>query len=309
MANEENLEKVYKAIASLKAKGMQRLNVELVRKIAGVARSTIYLKDEDWKEVRDVIAGKDSERLAATALDVNIKSASALAIEELEKRLTEAESELTRITSVADKVYPELIDEIQRWFVAASETPNNKKKKVHDAAELLKLKAECERLRKENASMLAQLESPTNMRMLSHKKTIILKDGLTAGEFFGSFMNQLQSITSHYLLPGRPAASYILCSLNSNFRDEWIHNHEPKSTGLNLYINSVAGTSDTRLFFLQQIRAMLSGEIHCVLMRDQLMKDVGKNSRHTDESAKSRFNTEFFEHPSFDEPFDSFIII
>jgi hypothetical protein len=49
MANEENLEKVYKAIASLKAKGMQRLNVELVRKIAGVARSTIYLKDAKIK--------------------------------------------------------------------------------------------------------------------------------------------------------------------------------------------------------------------------------------------------------------------
>lgn len=187
MANYEMLEKAYAAIGALRSKGLLKIDVGLVARTAGIARSTFYLNDDDWKEVRTVIAGKPSDRVKLKRVEVEEKSLTDQRIEAFSVRLADAEEEVGRIQETAGKVYRELIDEVQRWFVKASESPAKKNQMARALQELNSSRKEVELLRSENRVLQAKIDVSGVIQPLVQKLIISLDVLESPGQVFRAF--------------------------------------------------------------------------------------------------------------------------
>lgn len=314
MANAETLEKVYSAIASLRARGLPHLDVELVARTAGVARSTFYLKDEDWKEVRAVIGGKPSERIKLVQVEVERKSVATLQIEALSKRLAHAEEEVSRIQSTADKVYKQLIDEVQRWFVKASETPAKQAQMARYIQELNSTRREVESLRSENRVLQAQAENTGVIRPLVHKRKIALNTLQPPGEIFTSFLKQLDLLIPEQTKAHEIVAAYVLCGFPCSGKTQWAESHQPSTSGIHIYVDSYGHTADIRRFIADRIRNTTKAEVHCIWLRTnadaggEQTAPVGTIGEKGLEGRLLQRVKSTFEIPAFDEPFDSIIL-
>jgi len=314
MANPETLEKVYAAIGALRAKGMSRPDVGLVATTAGVARSTFYLEDEDWKEVRAVIKGKPSERVRLVQVAAEEKTVATRQIEALSARLGEAEKQVIHIQSTADKVYRELIDEVQRWFVKASEKPARQAQMARYIEELNGARKEMERLRSANRILEAQLENSNSVRPLVQKKKIVLYALRPSGELFASFLKQLDELFPYNSRSNGMGTAYLMCGLPCSGKTSWIEIHQPSRPGIHVYVDSCAHTADIRRFIADRLREAAKVKVHCVWLRtgDEICtKRVGAVDAAEDAILKEmeiRRVKSAFEAPAFDEPFDSIIL-
>ena len=314
MASSETLNRVYAAIGTLRAKGVSGMNVGLVAAAAGVARSTFYLKDKEWEEVRAVIKGKPSALVKLVQVEVEEKSLATRQIEALSARLAEAEKTVIHIQSTADKVYRELIDEVQRWFVKASEKPGKQKQMARYLHELNSTLKESERLRSENGLLQAQIERAGEIRPLVYKKIISLNALESPGEIFTSFLKQLDVLNSQHGNLHEIVNAYLVCGLPCSGKTRWIESHQPSAPGTHIYVDSCAHTVDIRRFIANRIRDTSKSEVHCVWLRASEHNCVGRVASIAagrDASVKEeeiRRVASRFEPPVFDEPFNSIIL-
>ena len=314
MANAETLEKAYAAIGSLRAKGHSQLDVGLVAKAGGIARSTFYLDDDEWREVRAVIKGKASSRVRLVQVEVVKSSLATLQLEALSVRVAEAEEEIAHIQSVADKIYRELIDEVQKWFAKASETPEKQAKVAQILGELNSARRELERLRAENQVLQARVDSNDSLRPLVRKAIINLNTLNSPGETFENFFKQFEILLPHKSNAHGITAAYLLCGLPGSGKTSWIEAHEPSSPGVYLYVDSCAHTADFRRFIANRIRETTNARVHCVWLRpdgaicNERISVSAKTIGGSLEEAQIHRVKLSFEEPDFGEPFDSFIL-
>lgn len=314
MANAETLEKAYAAIGSLRAKGHSQLDVGLVAKASGIARSTFYLDDDEWREVRAVIKGKASSRVKLVQVEVAKSSLATLQLEALSIRVAEAEEEVAHIQSVADRVYRELIDEVQKWFAKASQTPGKQARVAQIISELNSTRRELERLRGENQLLQARVDNSASLRPLVRKRIINLDTLNSPGETFANFLKQFEILLPQKSNGHGITAAYLLCGLPGSGKTSWIEAHEPSSPGGHLYVDSYAHTADFRRFVANRIRETTNAHIHCVWLRadDAICKErVSVMATGTSPILEETHIHQVklsFEKPVFDEPFDSFIL-
>lgn len=313
MANSENVNKAYAAIGSLLASGVKKLTVEKVREASGLARQTFYQNDKDWQEIRAVIKGKPSSRVKLVQVEIKQKSESARKLDALFGRIETMEQEVTRLEQTASQVYKDLIDEIQRWFYKASETPKKSAAVARYIEELNGMREELERVNAENRLLKAQSGAQESVRILSHKKIIELNVLAKPGDLFNEFLRQYQSLVPTSAVAASVRAIYILCGLPFSGKTTWIKNHKPTSPGLHIYIDSCAHQADIRGFIANQI-ASANVETHCVWMRRNIQVCLERSSIAYVGAASVSKKLEIesvaanFEPPSLVEPFDSVIL-
>jgi hypothetical protein len=314
MASNENLDKAYEAISALRAKGLLKMDVRLVANTAGIARSTFYLNDPDWKEVRAVISGKPSDRVKLKQLRVEKKSHADQRIAEFALRLAEAENEVTRIQEIAQKVYRQLIDEVQRWFVKASESPAKKNQIANYLQELVSSRKDVERLTAENRLLVAEIAVAGVVHPLVQKKIICLNVLESPGAMFTSFLRQFEALTPQQEKAHRVAATYIMCGLPLSGKSYWIKLHKPSEPGVHIYVDSCAHTGDARRFIADRIRYITKSDVHCVWLRASAETCIGRDvviNAATQRALKKREIEQIasgFEPPVFEELFDSIIL-
>jgi len=314
MANNENLQKAYDAISALRAKGLLTMDVRKVANTAGIARSTFYLKDPDWKEVRAVISGKPSDRVKLKQVQVEKRSHADQRIQEFSLRLAEAENEVVRIQEIAQKVYRQLIDEVQRWFVKASESPAKKNQIASYLQELVSSRKDVERLSSENRLLEAKVAVAGVVYPLVQKKTISLDVLESPGHIFTSFLRQFDALTPQHEKAHGVVATYVMCGLPLSGKSNWIELHMPSEPGVHIYVDSCAHTGDTRRFIADRIRNVTNSNVHCVWLRASadtcVARDVVVDAT-TKVTLKMREIEQValgFEPPAFEEPFDSIIL-
>jgi hypothetical protein len=314
MANNENLEKAYDAISALRVKGLLTMDVRMVANTAGIARSTFYLNDPDWKEVRAVIAGKPSDRVKLKQVKVVKRSHADQRIEEFSLRLAEAENEVIRIQEVAQKVYRQLIDEVQRWFVKASESPAKKNQIASYLQELVSSRKEVERLSSENRLLEAKVAVAGVVHPLVQKKVICLNALESPVDMFTSFLKQFDALNPQHEKAHGVVATYVMCGLPLSGKSYWIELHRPSEPGVHIYVDSCAHTRDARRFIADRIRHISKSDVHCVWLRANsdtfAERDVviDATGRATLKKAEIERVASGFEPPTLGEPFDSIIL-
>jgi AcrR family transcriptional regulator len=313
MASSNTLDKVYGAIGLLREQGVPRLDVGLVARTAGVARSTFYLEDDDWEEVRAVIKGKPSNRISLALIDVKEKSGAARRLEALSKRVDEAETEVAHMQSAAQKVYHELIDEVQRWFIKASEKPAQQAKTAKYMKELASSRTELQHLRAENEVLRAQVATGDTVKQFVSKKIIHIDTLEPPGSMFTSFLEQLDSLAPQIRMSGTAVIAYVLCGLPCSGKSRWVESHRPESAGLHIYIDSYAQSADIRSFLATRLRANAKAAVVCVWLRtgeETCNKRAAASSAGLEklmrESEISKVQL-LFENPTLDEPFDLYM--
>lgn len=314
MASSENLDKVYDAISTLRAKGLLKMDVRMVANTAGIARSTFYLNDPDWKEVRAVIAGKPSDRVKLKQVKVEKRSHGDQRIEEFSLRLAEAENEVIRIQEIAQKVYRQLIDEVQRWFVKASESPAKKNQITSYLQELASSRKDVERLSSENRLLEAKIPVAGVVHPLVQKRVISLNVLESPGHMFTSFLEQFDALTPQRQKAHGVVATYVMCGLPLSGKSCWIEQHKPSEPGVHIYVDSCAHTRDARRFIADRVRHILKSDVHCVWLRASadicVERDVviDATTKATLKKLEIEQVASGFEPPVFDEPFDSIIL-
>jgi hypothetical protein len=314
MANESNLEKAYATIGALLAKGATRLTVEQVAAASGLARQSFYQQDDAWKEVRAVIKGKHSTRIKLVQVEIKQKTESVKSLEVLLKRVEEMEQEVERIGVIASTVYKELIDEVQRWFHIASESPRKKTQLREYINELNATRNDLQRVRVENELLKAERGLSNIVLPLILKKTVTLPMQGELGDIFDSFLQQYKTLlpTSHAV--ETLGAVYILCGLPYSGKTTWIKEHKPKSPGMYIYVNSCAHQAHIRRFIANQVQSSTNAEIHCVWVRTDVKICAERSAKANSGAANALKQQEIktiqkaFQEPSLSEPFHSVIL-
>ena len=316
MARADLLNRAYQAVAALRAKGRTKLSVEEVAECAGLARSTFYLKDDDWQEVREVIRGKPSPRVRLAAVEVTAASKADLRLTALARRVEEAEAELERIRAAADDVYRKLIDQVQYYFALASETPKKREQQAKLLKEVARAKQEVQRLKAENSRLQASQNAGAEIASLAVAKRVVgLPDAApSVSALYAAFLDKMAGI-----VPDEPAgravgAVYLLSGLPLSGKGTWIERHKPSTPGAAIYVDSTNHTAEVRGFFVDRMRTFTAAPIHCVRLRASLETCLGRCERTCSGAAQiqvqarlERIHAEF-EEVRVDEPFDSIIL-
>lgn len=314
MANPGNLEKAYSAIGSLLAKGNAKLTVERVSSESGIARQTFYQKDEDWKEVLAVIKGKPSSRVKLVQVEFEEKSKAVKKFEGLHKRLEVAEQELSRMEHVASTVYKELIDEVQRWFDKATDSPKNRNQVSKYIEELNRARDDIERLSAENRFLKAE-RAAGEIKPLTMKKVIRLPALHQQVEVIELFLSQLEALLPNAQIAETVSAVYLLCGLPFSGKTTWIEKHEPHSPGTHLYIDCCNSHADLRRFQIKRLRSSIKAPIHCVWIRTsaELCTDRVGGAKEGATGVESqnliKKVDKIFQPPALNEPFNSIILV
>lgn len=314
MANADSLDKAYATIGSLLAKGVTKLSVQQVAAASGLARQTFYQQDDEWKEVRAVIKGKPSTRVKLVQVEIKQKSESAKRLEALLGRVEDMEQELTRVEGIASTVYKELIDEVQRWFYKASETPKKKIQVAQYIEELNSTRKELERVMAENRLLKAEHDGSDTLPKLNQKRTIDLAGPEEIADILNDFLRQYKALVPTQRMTESLSAVYILCGLPCSGKTTWIKKHHPKSQGLHIYVDSCAHQAQIRRFIANQIQSSSNAEVHCVWIRTDLQTcsdrsektHAGAENALKQEEIKATMQT--FQAPTLDEPFTSVIL-
>ena len=314
MAKQVNLENVYEVIGQLRAKGIRKLSVEQVAAAAGVARSTFYLSDADWQEVRDVINGKPSTRVKLIEVQATAATGINRTILELRERLQSVESELESVRQTAEVVFKNLVDQLQYYFALAAETPAERARQAKLLKEFGWTKQELKRLQAENASLREQMTIVPEIAKLVSKRYITLPNVLSGPEYYSSFLDQLiQNVPDEHAGMGIRSI-FVTCGLPSSGKTRWVHGHTSSEPGGTLYIDGTSHSVDVRKFIADRLRRITTAPIHCVRIRaskETCAERCGRKLRGASFVQMEKIITSIdaaFEEVSIAEPFDSIIL-
>lgn len=315
MAKQGVLDKVYETIGQLRAKGLEKLSVEQVADASGMARSTFYLKDPDWQEVREVIKGKPSTRVKLVEIKIATATRSTRRMAELRERVESVEIELVSVRQTAETVYRKLIDQLQYYFALAAETPAKRDKQTKLLKESGWATQEVKRLQAENANLQEQLRHVPNTTPLVSKRYITLPNELSVSDYYSTFLDQLAQTIPDEQAGQMIGAVFVMCGLPSAGKTQWVHNHKPLEPGVAVYIDGTSHKADIRKFITDRLRRLTAAPINCVRVR--MSKQIciersgrklrGANQIWMEQNIESVAKE--FEEVSLSEPFNAIILV
>lgn len=315
MAKNILLEKVFEAIAQLRAEGIDRLTISKVSRYSGVARATFYLDDDDWREVREVIAGKPSSRVELVEVKIVEESEHLRELRVLTDRVASAEQEVQRLEEVATKVYQELIDEVQRWFHEASEKPKRHGQLASCTAALGEARDRIQDLITENQILRAASEDVGNLAALAIKKVINLDSEAGLADVVASFLTQLSKTLPRGQVSEALVTAYIVCGLPHSGKSTWIKQHKPSLPGLHIYIDWLGHKTEYRRFVISHLREHAKAKIVGVWVRADratCQKRIDQKKSGVDAALSSRSLERVcdeFEEPSLYESYNEVLLV
>ncbi|MBK9623037.1 MAG: hypothetical protein KA388_05120 [Rhodocyclaceae bacterium] len=279
MARKELLDRAYGAIGLLRAKGLGT-SVERVAEAAALARSTFYLPDPDWQEVRRVIKGKASQRVQLVAIEVTAATRNRGKLREMESRITQAEKEVGDLRRNADQIYRKLINQLQYYVAEAADGPAKLANRAKQLKEAGHAQQELKQLRAQNALLSEQLRLTKNTPTpLTSKRYISLLITATEGEFFTALVDSLEHEIPSESVGKAIGAVYLITGLPLSGKTTWATQHQPIQPGSTLYIEGIFHTIERRSVALGRIRKLTSADVHCVRLRTSAQTCIARSGR------------------------------
>lgn len=310
MAKETSLQAAYSAMAALKASGTP-LTPGAVARAAGLARSTLYLEDDDWVDVLDAIAGKPSARLDAAAPDVRAEPKRLSAIDHLIKRIEGVEAELDGAIEFADSTYQSLIDQLQYYFALAHESPKRREEDQRRRTELIHTLQDLEKAKLEISVLREQIDLSKVSFTSGRKRQLVLSFHDDVGSAANQFLDALHAIIPDSIVGKVYAHVYFVCGAPMSGRTTWIDRHVPLGPGTTLYIEGIFQNRSIRGFIANHIRRLTQAKVHCVWLNTGLA-ECSRRAKHDKEGRLSIFPAADLEKifsvlqpVTIDEPFDS----
>lgn len=259
--HENKLQRIYDAIATLRQQG-QKLSVSAVAKKAGIARSTLYTEHPDWGEVLQVIAGKKASprvQLAEVVLSENHKWDRQIA--KLQLQVAELDLALRETRDLSDAVYNQLLAQLHKYFLLASETPRENHRKAEIAKEAGDLRRRLDAALAEVRQLRA--ERGGDGPLIFAKKEVIdvypilKRSSLLGKELFGCCFDALNELDRFFREPEfAPTVVYLMCGQFASGKSRWIRDHKPLTPGVVLYIDGTNHSLDMRALFIKRLRSL-----------------------------------------------------
>lgn len=317
MADAESLKRAYGAIGALRARGVSRISVGAVAKLARLARSTFYLKDDkDWEKVRRVIGGEPSEEVGLVQVELMVESEEEQRLAAALKRVEAVEARLLQMEGVGASTYKKLVDSVQHYFALSHESPKRAEKQKRLLTDLGAANQRASKLMRELDDLrLVNSAASGRVSALARKNTITLSPGASQGDLFSEFLDQFAKITSDSIDASVIAEVYVLCGLPRSGKTSWINNHKPNLGGQIVYIDGTNHTKEVRKFLVDRLKKKISTNIHCVRISSSL--DICKSRMRqqwrgvdllVNEKMLTRIHEEY-EEIGFDERFDLIVLV
>lgn len=314
MARADTLDRAYKAIARLQAQGRTKLNASLVAASAGLARSTLYLDDDDWMEVLKAIRGETSPSVGLAAVEVVATSKADDKLRALAQRVEDAEEALKKLHVTAHHVYRQLLDQVQYYCALAGETPWKWERDAQTQRELNTAKQELQRLNAENNELRAQMVPDDNGTLCVTQNVIELSEPASLTDMYTEFLNKLAGFVPDAQAGQAVGAIYLLCGLPLSGRSTWIRQHKPLTPRLAVYVDGTNHRAEVRSFFIQSVRRLTEAPIHCVRLRAPAQICLQRCERGWSGAAQIKLMARVeqvqaeFQEVKIDEPFNSVIL-
>jgi hypothetical protein len=278
MANEKNLEKAYKAIGMLRARGDELISVDRISKLSGVARQSFYQNDPDWVEVREVIKGKPSSRVSLFEVSATLETKAQLRIAQLASNVDRMEAKMRSVEQLSDFAYKRMADQILYYATKSMETPKKLEDRGRNIRELNAALEQNRMLRASLAEAQAAAQKPLPVSALIFKKNISLPHEAALDDIYDQFLDELNQ-----LVPSRTAGEsigsvYLLCGLPLSGRSKWMEQHNVLEPGVALYIKTTGHTAKIRSRFIARLREKTEAPIHCVRLRADMATCIQRSA-------------------------------
>jgi hypothetical protein len=321
--HENKLDAVYEAIAALRKRG-DPVNHSTVARESGVSRGTISASDlSDWLEVREVIKGKPSPRLALAEVELTETQKWERQVRQLHKKIDELESTLLKAQTVSNDVFHRLLAQVNKYVVLMHRTPMQIGQQTSILEANAKLRERLAILEADNEYLKAEKNVPGNVLGFVRKETINIfppemRPKLHARELHGlsiDAMNELDRFFKDQDLA--PRLVYLMCGPFAAGKSRWVYNHKPIWQSNVLYIDGTNHTLDLRMLFIKRLKSLNQNcRIVCCRVFSTVDECLERNTNPerkrmdlTVPEAVMRHVHEAFEEVSFDEGFDAIELV
>lgn len=322
LKHDEALELVYSVIASLRDSGKEKISVTEVAEISGVSRATIYSKNSDWVEVRDVIKNnKPSSHLKLASTRNYEQTKWQIEAQRLERELKTCQEKLDFISVHADNVFQKLLDELHKYMYLAKKTPEQIERETNTLIELKELKDRCEFYEVEIKRLKVDSGRNTNMVPFVKKEIIDVysetqRSNIINLDLIDLTYDALLNLNKLFSKSYPPNVVYVLCGNFASGKSSWIAGHKPQNAGSVVYFDGTNHTQSIRRMILKYIRNLNSD---CKIVCVRVLCDTSECLERNTNESRARLNTtiprelivrfaEIFEEVTVKEGFDEIII-
>lgn len=313
VAKKESLDAAYRAILAIRRQGLVPTPTS-VAKLAGLTRSTLYRVDPEWVEVLDAIDGKDSSRLdAISALpDVEIRPRALNSVQALTKRLEEVEKEHAASITFADSVYQKLIDQLQYYFSAASQSPNKKNEEVGLRRKLADAHEVARRMESEVAKYKEVARKAKVISATGSKRVISIPPECTPVQAVQFFLDAVGTLIPNQRMATVVGEVIVVCGLPMSGKSTWINAFEIRNPGVTILIEGVNHREEFRRLIVSHLRRLGDFKITCAWLVTPMDECLRRNKYNDFPNAKDQAGlisdiSNALELVSVLEPFDSIL--
>ena len=270
MANAKTIDKAYKAISLLRARGEHKVSVDRVSRVSGIARASFYQDDPDWKEVLEVIKGKPSQRIKLVEVSAIVETKAQAQVGKLASKVKDLEAAVAAIEDKSERAYKRLVDQVLYFSTLAAERPKKKEDRAKHLKDLNAYAEENRQLKQSLALAQAAAQAPIQAATLVSKKTIILPNKAALDDVYDAFIDELDHVVPNKKSGEVVGAVYITCGLPMSGKSRWINEHKSLHPGAALYIETTAHIAKERARYVTRIRSRTDAPIYCVRLRASL---------------------------------------
>jgi hypothetical protein len=321
--HEIKLDAAYGAIAALLNRG-DPVNHSSVARESGVSRGTISASElPDWLEVREVIKGKPSPRLALAAVELTETQKWERQVRELHKKIDELESALLNAQTISNDVFHRLLAQLNKYVVLKHRTPRQIGQQASTLEDNAKLRERLNVLEAENELLKSEKKVPGNVLGLVRKETINIfppekRPKLHAREIHGLCIDAMNELDRFFKNQDQaPRLVYVMCGPFAAGKSRWIINHKPVGQSNVLYVDGTNHTPDLRMLFIKRLRSLSQNcRIICCRVFATIDECLERNTYPerkrmdlTVPEAVMRHVHEAFDEVSFDEGFDAIELV
>lgn len=278
MANAKTIDKAYKAISVLRARGEHKVSVDRVSRVSGIARASFYQDDPDWKEVLEVIKGKPSQRIKLVEVSATIETKAQAHVGKLVSKVEELEAAVAAIEDKSETAYKRLVDQVLYFSMLAAESPKKKEDRAKQMKDLNAYADENRQLKQALALAQAAAQAPVQTATLVSKKTITLPNKAALDDAYDALIDELDHVVPNKISGEAVGAVYITCGLPMSGKSRWINEHKSLHPGAALYIETTAHIAKERTRYLARIRSRTDAPIYCVRLRATVETCVKRSS-------------------------------
>jgi hypothetical protein len=321
LSHDEALKLVYSVIAVFRTEGKTKITISEVAKNAGISRSTMNSKHEDWVEIRDIIQNnKFSDRVKLASDVIRERTKWQIEAAKLEKEVQNCQDNLSELTDFADSVYKRLLNELHKYVYKARKVPEHMDRESKTLLELQELTKQVEYYEAEIQNLKAKSVKNGTIRVFAKKEVIDVFESKRANlnnlDFLDLTMDALYKLDNYFVGPHPPKVVYVLCGNFASGKSTWIADHAPIHEGINIYFDGTNHSISLRQRIIKHIRKYKTEcKIVCVRTFCDVEKCLIRNTSDTRVRYKNSLSDELitcidenFEEVSVTEGFNEIII-